>query len=242
MRRAETFTLSVFILASLWSGTSEALQCKSLFAQRRQITPLEQSNVIRVTQGAFDYVYKLFRPGEAHLANLEAESLRMFQDILQKSALNLRLKTVISARVTSRNEYGFMDFGPYGWLRSGLRRSALVTPFVQGQEVARFLEDPSFSIQDKKTVLDQILGDRNQLVEWLEDHPNYRFKGKPIIVHKLENGDVYEFPSKDGVLVYEYSSRMLQVETQGETIAVALDGISNMIYTADGDYILFDPH
>lgn len=253
MKRTETFTrsvcnLDVFLLifaVVLWSSDSSALQCKNLFSYPRRITPLAQSNVVRLTQGAIDLVYKIFPPGESHRAYAEAESLRMFRDILrtaqQTDGLNLQLKVVDSARVTSRNEYGVMDFGPYNWLRTGRRLSASITPFVFGRELIKILDDPAVSVSEKQAITEQISADIEKIAQWLQDHPEYRYRNRRVEILELDHGEVYDFTSNDGTFHFEYKNWYLVLSGSRKKIVVGLNPVYNFMRSETGEFTLFDP-
>jgi hypothetical protein len=253
LKPTETFTRSVYSLdvlivvfvITLWGVDSSALQCKNVFAHRREITPLAQSNVVRFTQGAIDFVYKIFPPGEAYRASAEAESLRMFRHLLQTAeqtdGFNLRLKVVDSARVTSRNEHGVMDFGPQSWLRSGRRLSASITPFVYGREVIKILDDPNVSIDEKQAITDTITAEIEHLAQWLNDHPEYRYRNRRVEILDLDRGDVYDFTSKDGTFYLEYKNWFLVLSGSQEKIIVGLNPVFNFMRSDSGNFILFDP-
>ncbi len=239
LKFTETITRTVFFLVMLWAPPVEARQCKIFFTAQPQIIPLPQANVIRVVLGASDHVYKIFHPGENYRATAEAESLRMFRDILKTSGLNLHLKVVESARVTSQNEYGVMDYGP--WRANGVRLSASVTPFVKGREVIQILDDPAVQISEKQQLVEMILAEIEQVVRWVETHPEYRFKNRTVKITDLDRGDVYDFVSSDGTFSYDYTNRFFALAGSRDRVITGLNPVFNWILTESGDFVLIDP-
>ncbi len=240
LKTAETITRTVIFLVTLWTLPAEALQCKSLFGSRRIITPLSQANVIRTTLGSSDQVYKVFPPGEQHLARAEAESLRMFKHLLQTSGLNLRIKVVDSARFTAVNERGVLDFSPYAPSRNGLRPTAIVTPFVQGQEVIKILNRPEVTAVEKQAMVNLILADIETLVQWVQNHPEYRYKNQKVQVEDWDHAENFDFTSENKAYHLLYKNWFF-VLSGDESVVVGLNPVSNWMQTKDGSFVLFDP-
>lgn len=131
-----------------------------------------------------------------------------------------------------------LDFSPYPPSRNGLRPTAVVTPFVQGQEVIKTLNRPEVTAAEKQAMVDVILADIEKLVQWVRTHPEYRYKNHEVHVEDLDNAEFFDFTSANYHLEYR---NWFFVLLGDESVVVGVNPVYNWMQTKDGDFVLFDP-
>ncbi len=224
-----------------------APRCVDLFTFKPRVSVVRAPNIFKVESGSGAFVYKIYTGPESRFAIEEQQGLLMLADVLSQAPQG-HIKVTPYPRVTAKNEWllkdevwGYLMSSMGGYGRGPLKQPnmlMLVTRFEQGRETIDLFNDPHLTISQKQQVLDSYWKDMDQLISWIQAHPELKFNGRSITVKEVARGDWYEFISKDGMFEYEYRS----IEITNGQVSVMMDAISNSVLKDNGDFVLFDPY
>lgn len=236
------FSKLYFIMITILyaSGSSASLSCKDVLNYRNHTELIRPPNVYRVDTAQGSYVYKIYVGPERGRLNQEYQALLLLNDLVNRAQVSF-LKATEGPRLTEDNEFFLKD---YMFSGLGLRAEVqppmqmLVTRFEPGREMTHILEDESITVAQKEELIEKLWGDVEQLIAWVNAHPDYRFLGEPIIITEKFTGDWFEYPSQDGVYEFEYR----YVDFKAGNIMLLVDGFSNIILNPHNQMVLFDPY
>jgi hypothetical protein len=219
--------------------------CRELFsltAATPKITPLgsQEGVVYRVKSSDTDLVYKVFE--ELGDPEHEVETLHFLKELLDQ-VRPARLKVVDHVRLVTENEFGIWDVATEDPRRRHL--PTYVHDFAPGKDINAILMDNKLSIITKKKILTEVQSEFDQIVDWLERHPQFRYRGYPVTYEVIEEG-LTPIASLEGTFpvplrIYVFATKFPIPGTEGLTPQAFVAASGNTTLAPNGNFIIFDP-